>query len=147
MLILVAILSLIVVAARRRSVPAAFGLTFAVIALLPTSNFVVASGILLAERTLFLPSVGVMIAVGGAVPWVAKRVRPAALQAVAAALLFVCLGLGAWRSYTRTLVWKDNDTLFNAAILDAPNVYRSHYMLGAWKFHLLRKVEGMRSYT
>lgn len=146
MLILAAIIALIVVAAKRRSVPAAFGLTFAIIALLPTSNFVVASGILLAERTLFLPTVGVMIAVGGAVPWVYRRVKPVQLQLAVGLFFLVCVGLGAWRSYTRTLVWKDNDTLFNSAVIDAPNVYRSHYMLGAWKFHLLRKVEGERSY-
>jgi hypothetical protein len=146
MLILAAILSLIVVASRRRSTAAAFGLAFAFIALLPTSNFIVASGILLAERTLFLPSVGVMIAVGGAVPWVYRRVRPIPLRAAAAGVFVVLLVLGGWKTYTRTQVWKDNNTLFNATIVDAPNVYRSHYMLGAWKFHLKRKVEGEREY-
>jgi protein O-mannosyl-transferase len=145
-LILAAILSLIVVASRRRSTAAAFGLAFAFVALLPTSNFIVASGILLAERTLFLPSVGVMIAVGGAVPWVYRRVKPVALRAAAAGILVALLALGGWKTFTRTQVWKDNNTLFNATIVDAPNVYRSHYMLGAWKFHLKRKVEGEREY-
>ncbi|HET9426614.1 MAG TPA: tetratricopeptide repeat protein [Gemmatimonadaceae bacterium] len=145
MLILAAVLALIVIG-RKRSPTVSFGLAFAFVALLPTSNFIVASGILLAERTLFLPSVGVMIAVGAAVPWAYRHLRIAPLYAAAAAAFVMLLGLGTWKSHNRTQVWKDNDTLFNAGVHDQPNVYRTHYMLGAWKFHLKRKVEGERSY-
>ena len=144
MLILAAILALIVVAARRRSVAVAFGLMFAVIALLPTSNFLVATGLLLAERTLFLPSVGAMIAVGASVPWFYRHVKPMPARALTAAAFAVVIALGAYRSYTRTRVWLDNETLFTQGILDAPNVYRSHYVLGAWRFGQKKKIEGER---
>lgn len=146
MLILFAALALIVVAARRRSVAVSFGIAFAFIALLPTSNFIVPTGILLAERTLFLPSVGVMLAVGASVPWLYRHLKIMPLRAAVAGAFVVIAALGVWRSHDRTQVWKDNDTLFNVAVVDAPHVYRSHYMLGAWKFKQQRKVEGERYY-
>jgi protein O-mannosyl-transferase len=145
-LILVATLTLIVVAARRKSIAVSYGLVFAFIALLPTSNFIVATGLLLAERTLFLPSVGVMIAVGAAVPWLYRHIRPAPLRAAIAGAFVVIVALGTWRSHARTQVWKDNDTLFTAGVVDAPNVYKSHYILGAWSFLHNRKVQGERHF-
>lgn len=132
------------VALRRRSPPVAFGIWFAVIALLPTSNFIVPAGILLAERTLFLPSVGTMI-VAGSVLWLGftrATTRPRRITAIAA--LNVALLFGAWRSYQRTKVWKDNTVLFDAAVRDAPGVYRSHYMRGIWKFEQKQMLEGER---
>ena len=144
MLILLATLALIVVAARRRSVVVAFGLAFAVITLLPTSNFIVATGLLLAERTLFSPSVGVMIAVGASVPWLYKHLKVAPLRMAAAGAFVVIIGLGMWRTYTRTLVWKDNESLFTHAVIDAPNVYRAPYLLGALRFSQKRKSDGER---
>ena len=132
------------VALRRRSPALSFGIWFTVIALLPTSNFIVPAGILLAERTLFLPSVGAML-VAGSMLWTAYRHatrRPMRLGAIAG--LQAVLVLGAWRSYQRTKVWKDNGTLFDHAVLDAPAVYRSHYMRGIWKFDQKQMVEGER---
>lgn len=143
-LILVATITLLFVAARRRSTAVAFGLAFCIIALLPTSNFLVATGLLLAERTLFLPSVGAMIAVGAAVPWLYRHVKPVPARALLAAGFLVVVVLGAYRSYTRTRVWLSNDTLFAQGVLDAPNVYRSHYVLGAWRFNHKQKIEGER---
>jgi hypothetical protein len=141
MLIMAATIALIFVAARRRSIAVAFGLSFAVLALLPTSNFLVATGLLLAERTLFLPSVGVMIAVGASVPWLYRHVKPMPARALAVAAFIIVICLGAYRSHTRTRVWRDNDTLFAQGIVDAPNVYRSYYVLGAWRFGQKRKIE------
>ena len=145
MLILTALACLVVVA-RRRSPAAAFGVAFALIALLPTSNFLVPTGILLAERTMFLPSVGAMLAVGATVPWIYLRARTMPMKAAAAGVLAVLLALGGWRSHVRTQVWKDNDTLFAQSVEDAPFVYRSHFLLGAWKFSRKQKVEGERLY-
>jgi hypothetical protein len=142
LLILIAALALIVVAARRQSRPVSFGLAFALLALLPTSNFIVPTGILLAERTLFLPSLGVMIAIGASVPWFYKHLKLPQLRIAVAGAFAVIAALGVWRSYTRTQVWKDNETLFTASVEDAPYVYRSHYVLGVWRFNQLKKIQG-----
>lgn len=145
LLCLAAILTLGVVA-WRKAPAVSFGIWFLIITLLPTSNFIVPSGILLAERTLFLPSVGAMIALAAVVPWLYQRVQIRSLRIAGLAAFLLILAAGAWRSLERTTVWKDNETLFTRTVIDAPNVYRSHFMLGTHELSLKRKVRGEREY-
>jgi tetratricopeptide (TPR) repeat protein len=143
------------VLAKRRGAAtvASFGIAWLCITLLPTSNFIVPAGIILAERTLFLPSVGALFAMGALVSWAFAsigslqsnaEIRNARVVAVAA--LTSILVAGAWRSFVRTPVWHDNDRLFAQAVVDSPQSYRAHYMLGAWMFETHRKKEGEREY-
>lgn len=132
------------VALRRKSPATSFGIWFTVIALLPTSNFIVPAGILLAERTLFLPSVGAMIVAASLIALGLDHVTSRPLRISTIAALHAVVLVGAWRSFQRTKVWKSNDTLFDRAVLDAPGVYRSHYMRGIWKFERGQMVEGER---
>jgi hypothetical protein len=136
------------VLARRRNPVTAFGVAFTCITLLPSSNFVLPAGILLAERTLFLPSVGAMFIVGAAAAYagsVAQRrasVRTFALAGgVACAAL---LAVAAMRSARRSRVWYDSETVFRQGVADAPLAYRAHFMLGAWAFENQRQREGER---
>jgi Flp pilus assembly protein TadD len=140
-LILMAVLGLIV-AARRRAPAVSFGLCWMIIALLPASNFLIPTGILIAERTLFLPSVGVMIVVGATMPAVATRLRAAPARRAAFAALIAVVVAGIARSHQRTQVWHDNEVLFTTAVADAPNSYRTHYVLGGWRFGNKRLREG-----
>ena len=155
LLLLVGIIGLGLLLARRRGLAAvaSFGIAWLCITLLPTSNFIVPAGIILAERTLFLPSVGAMLAVGALVSWVFDRIaelqpkdtaRHARVVAIAA--LACILVAGSWRSFVRTPVWHDNDRLFAQATIDSPQSYRAHYMLGAWMFQTNRKKEGEHEY-
>lgn len=131
----------------RRSPVTSFGIGWIVLTLLPASNFIIPAGIVLAERTLFLPSVGAMIALASALPWLYARLehKPIAQYGAAAALLLL-LALGIGRSVTRNRVWKDNDTLLRQGIADSPRNYRMHYLMGAYLFEIQRKVEGERHY-
>ncbi len=91
-----------------------------VLTLLPASNLLFPSGVVLAERTLFLPSVGVALLAGGVV----ARWRPTGsgallFGAVAWALLLAGIG----RSRARLPVWRDNQVLYAATIRDAPQSY------------------------
>lgn len=65
---------------------------------------------------------------------------------LAGALVGVLLLLGVGRSAQRTRVWRDNDHLFAALIVDAPLSYRSHYMLGAWEFWKHDRRDGEAEY-
>jgi protein O-mannosyl-transferase len=134
------------VAAWRKAPAVSFGIWFLVIALLPTSNFILPAGILLSERTLFMPSVGAMIALAAVVPWFYRHARSQSVRIAGLGALEAVLAFAAWRSMERTRVWKDNDTLFAATVVDAPYVYRSHFMLGAHKLALKHMVEGEREY-
>jgi hypothetical protein len=154
LLVLLGVLGLALGLARRAR-PAsvvAFGIAWLCITLLPSSNFIIPAGIILAERTLFLPSLGAMLALGAAVPELRRRLarRSPGTQRVGSMLGAAALGAilvaGVARSASRTRVWRDNDTLFSQAVLDAPESYRAHYMLGAWKFEQGRKQEGEQHY-
>ena len=142
LLLLVGILALGVLLRRRQPV-IAFGIAIVCVALLPSSNFILPAGIVLAERTLFLPSVGAMLVIGGTAVVAAERLRasPRAARArlMAQAACAVVLVAGAARSATRTRVWRDNDTLFAHAVLDAPDSYRTHYVLGSWYLEQKKK--------
>jgi len=146
LLVLVGVLGLMV-ACWRRSPVTSFGIGWLVVTLLPASNFLVPAGFIIAERTLLLPSVGVIVALASAVPWVYARVeRRPAWEWAAASALVVLLALGIWRSSTRNPVWKNNETLFRQAIKDSPESYRAHFMLGVMLFEELRKTEGEGHY-
>lgn len=132
---------------------AAFGIAWLCITLLPTSNFVVPAGIILSERTLFLPSVGAMLALGALVVWLEGQLAhlrqfddARAMRVVAVTGCVAILAAGCWRSIDRTAVWHDNERLFTQAVADAPESYRAHYMLGAWMFQTNRKKEGEHYY-
>ena len=113
---------------RRRLPVVAFGLCWVGVALLPVSNVLLPTGIVLAERTLFLASAGAMLAVGGclAALWRIAQPRPRTVVAAAVAIL---LALGALASRERALVWRDQRTLLNQTVLDAPESYAAHLAL------------------
>lgn len=149
-LVLAAVLLLAWVLRTRQPV-ISFGIAFVCVVLLPSSNFVLPAGIMLAERTLFLPSVGAML-VAGALAVVIRdwmRARFAARRDVprlGQAFVALILMAGMARSIQRTPVWHDNARLFHQAAIDSPLAYRAHYMLGAWAFENKRKREGEAEY-
>jgi hypothetical protein len=120
---------------------ARFALAWLAVTLLPVSNLF--SVLLVAERTLLLPSVGAMLFVGTAVSWTMKRVtRPARVAlATAAAALVVA---GAIRSSDRQRVWRDDATLFAQMAEDAPLSYRAQFFYGQLLFQNGRRAEGER---
>jgi hypothetical protein len=127
------IVGLIMIAVQvRRTIPAfTFAMAWTAITLAIPSNLILVTGFVLAERTLFLPSVGVLI---GAAVVVDKLVRPAldrnpGSARLAAALLAIVLVLGIARSSTRNVVWKDNPTLFAQTVEDSPTSSRAHMMM------------------
>ncbi|HXD22397.1 MAG TPA: hypothetical protein VN613_03490 [Gemmatimonadaceae bacterium] len=116
----------------RRAPVVSFGIAWFVIAYSPVSNILIPSGILIAERTLMAPSVGVVLAAGMAVPWLIERLRgqPRAMRLIPAGALAIVLALGISESETRTPTWKDSDTVFRQLIADAPLDFKSHYAYG-----------------
>ena len=110
-------------AARRRAPAVTTGLAWVGASLVIVSNVLVPSGILLAERTLYLASVGACFLAGWA--W-SEGYRRA--PAAAAAGLAAVLALATARTATRAPVWRDNVTLFNQIVLDAPGSYRADWV-------------------
>lgn len=129
----------------RRAPVVLFGVAWLVISLSPVANILIPSGILLAERTLLVPSVGVLLAVGVAAPWVIARLstQTRIVRIAAAGALALVLTLGIGRSVERTYTWKDNATVFNTLAVDAPLSFKAHYVLGGmlWEQHKARDAE------
>ncbi len=134
--------------ATRRKLPAAsFGLGWLIVAMSPVSNLVLPAGFLIAERTLLFPSVGVMIFVGALLPLVYEWLAPRRLSLVGAAAVAVLLAAGIWRSAKRQMLWHDDDTLFKQEVIDTPDSYRTHFMLGAWFMENKRMRDGEAEYN
>ena len=118
-----------------------WGVVWMVITLSPTSNLLFLSGIILSERTLYLPSVGFVLALG----WLFLRlhqVRPRVTVALVAAS--VCLLAG--RTWTRTPTWKDNSAVFTALVNEHPESGRAQWILGDIQFGAGRMPEAFRAY-
>ena len=117
----------------RRDRIVAFALLWVGLALGPISNILVATGVLVAERTMFLPSVGIAMLLGRALQLVwtplqafPKRWVRVALPAVTALVLLSAVA----QSADRQRVWADNPTLFSSTVVDAPTNFRAQYVLG-----------------
>jgi protein O-mannosyl-transferase len=108
-----------IVVIRRRSA-LAFGILWTAVCLLPTSNVVIPTGVFLAERTLFLPSVGIVIAIAGIV-------RAPMPRWIAVGALATVLVLGVWRSAIRQTVWHDDAFLFGMTVAEDPRSYAAHF--------------------
>ena len=106
---------LLVFAWRRRRKVEAFGIGWIGVAFLPVANLLYATGFYVAERTLYLPSVGLVLAATAALVRLAHhRLRP-----VVAAL---CV-LGAVRSALRVPVWRDDNAVTTSLLDDSPASY------------------------
>ena len=114
---------LLVVAWRRQRRLEVYGLGWIAIAFLPVSNFLFSTGVLLAERTLYLPSVGLALAAGAALARLpGQRLR------IALALIVVAGGV---RSTLRTPVWQDDLSVTQSILVDSPESYRGPARMAA----------------
>src|SRR5207247_2281164 len=102
---------------RRRRRVEALGLAWIAIAYLPVANLLFPSGVLVAERTLYAPSIGLALALGA---WLARlELRRAAL--VAGLLLLA----GGVRSAVRVPVWHDDLSVVVSILGGSPASYRA----------------------
>jgi hypothetical protein len=123
----------------RRTVPGlALGLAWMVITVSPVANIVVPTELLVAERTLYLPSFGIAFALaslGTALPWPARR---------RVALLGIVLVAAAARSVARVSVWHDDEAAYRALQQDAPRSYRTLWLTAKDEFQAGRWGSGER---
>jgi len=115
-----------VLGAIRRFPVIAFGLLWVAVGLAPISNTLIPTGIVLAERTLFLPSAGMLLALGAIWSQAYEHMRAStSRRRVMLALTTVVLGLGFARSAERSTVWRSQEAFFARLPREAPTTYRS----------------------
>lgn len=136
--LLVLLTVMVLVACWKKHPVVSFGLAWAAIGIFPVSNVLVPTGIVLAERTLFLPSIGMMLAVGALAVPVIERLKTAApaLRLAAAGGVAAVLVMGTTRSASRQRVWQDQFTFWHQTTIDAPQSYRAHHALAQLLFQI-----------
>ncbi|MEP6745463.1 MAG: hypothetical protein ABJB33_08190, partial [Gemmatimonadota bacterium] len=116
---------------RRRRV-VALGLVWIAIALAPVANIFVPTGVILAERTLMLASVGAIVTLLGLIPggaWEIPRVRTPLAVAIGMVII-----LGALHSAARLGIWRDTERYILALAVDAPDSWHTHLAVGTLAF-------------
>jgi hypothetical protein len=109
---------------RRRAPTVAFGLWWAGVTLAPVSNLLTATGIVMAERVLFLPSIGFAMILAAALQ---GRRQSSRRDTAIAAVLIACVVALTVRSALRVATWSTQRRFYTDLPLDAPRAYR------AWK--------------
>jgi len=123
---------------RRNRTFEAFTLGWIGIAFLPVANLLFPTGILLAERTLYLPSAGLALAIGGWIERPSRRFvdlfsRDSRLVHVPAkwlALTAILVAAGIWTAL-RVPVWRDDKAVTVSIFDDSPASYRGPARTGA----------------
>ena len=112
--------------------PLFFFLAFFFVALAPTSNLAILIGSIMAERFVYLPSIGLAGCVVAAIYALGRQVsrqRLLAMRAAWIALGLVCLACAA-RTYARNFDWLDELSLWTSAVDVCPESAKAHYNLG-----------------
>lgn len=111
---------------RREFLAVALGALFFAVAFAPVSNFIVIIGTVLGERLLYLPMVGVALFAGAVVSrWYVGDKR--GYVVVGLGVMLLVLGV---RTGVRNADWKNDVTLFLAAIDDGNRSAKVYYNLG-----------------
>ena len=122
----------------RRTIPGiAIGLAWVVITISPVANVVMPTEFLIAERTLYLASFGVVLALASA----AVAIRSPRLRMAVVAIAVVA---GAARSIARVPAWHDDETHYQALRREAPLSYRTLWLEGKDEFAAGRFASGER---
>ncbi len=108
--------------------PLFFSVAFFFAALSPTSNLIILIGSIMAERFLYLPSIGLAGCVVVALQAFGRRQR-FGLSYTSLAVGLVCLAYTA-RTYARNFDWQDDLQLWTSAVNVCPDGARPHYNLG-----------------
>lgn len=125
---------------RRAGLPAAWFF----IAIFPVSNLLLPIGVLLAERILYLPSVGLSIAVAFGAEYLVAAADRKRLRIAAAAAAAALVALAA-RSAVRNPDWDSTETVWDALVRDHPESYRAQWVNG-WRMSQAGNLELARGY-
>lgn len=131
-----------IVALLQRKYLWALALLWFPITILPVSNLLVPIGVLVAERTLYLPSLAISFAVAALL----SQVRPLALSPSRLILGGVISLALAVRTVTRIPVWKDTDNVMHSLVRDRPDSFRGQWHMARMARRENRVNDAMQGY-
>ncbi len=138
--------SLVLALSWRRAPVAAFALLWLAVAWAPTANLVIPSGVLLAERALYVPSVAVVLLLAAAwAAWSERRPTPR-WPRLSGVLLGALLLAGVLRSVHRSAAWRSSETILWHLWREQPLSFKAHYAWGAVLFERGDVAGGIREW-
>jgi len=126
--LLAATVGIVFWALRRHPRPGFLGAWF-LLGLVPVANIIPIPGVILAERWLYLPSVGAC-ALGGWGAWALYRRARGWTRWAWAGLMVLALGLWGTRTWIWTQAWRDEERIARTIIATSPNSYLGQNNLG-----------------
>jgi protein O-mannosyl-transferase len=112
---------------RGKALPA-FAIAFFFATLAPTSNVLLRVGSIMAERWMYLPSLGLAIAVVLGLQSLHRRLPTVSKSGMVAAALVLCLAWSA-RTYVRNFDWRDEQSLWQSAADTTPESFKASSIL------------------
>lgn len=101
------------------------GLALAIIPFIPASNFFLRVGFVVAERILYIPSLGFSILV--AVGMVKMNSFYSRSGHLVYGIFVVLLVLFSWKTISYNTVWESRETLFKSGVVTLPHNAKAHY--------------------
>jgi len=124
-LIVLAIVSF-AVAAHKRSTAGFFFAVLALVSFTPVSNLLFFTGSIMAERFLYVPSVGFAACVVMIAYAAARRANWPKAAPIVLSLVILAAGVRTWE---RNFDWHDDESLWTATVQAAPNSFKAHQNL------------------
>lgn len=115
---------------RKRKKEIAFGLTWFLMSILLVTNIFTLIGTTYADRLLFVPSLGIAIAVVFLIYQILPVKENNSAWNLSFALILVVSGLYSFQTVSRNKVWESNDTLFSEDVKHSTGSSRVHYNFG-----------------
>jgi tetratricopeptide (TPR) repeat protein len=139
----------LLVASARRSRPVFFGVAFALLTFSVVSNLLLPIGTIMAERLLYLPSLGFCLALAAGLRWLARRIQPSPRRAsrVFVALTALLVVLHGARAIDRSLDWRSENGLYLHDLEVSPRSTKIQSNAGAALAEMERHEEALRCYA
>jgi protein O-mannosyl-transferase len=112
-----------------------FAAAWFLISVVTVSNLLFPIGVLIAERTLYLPSMAVSAALAFAVVTLARRTGPHRRRIAAAALAAVVVAFGI-RTWIRNPDWATTHDVLYSVLRDHPESYRAQWTHAGWQMQI-----------
>lgn len=112
--------------------PLSFALLFFFITVSISSNLFIIIGTHWGERLMFVPSLGICIAIAVIIDRYTKPAERFEKRIVPLAFTGVLVLVFGGMTVARNPVWKNNGTLYQSGLTSAPNSARVHYYMGNW---------------
>ncbi len=125
-------MGMLAVASLRRSPWIVLGIAWIALSLAVVGNVLFPVGVWIAERTLYLPSVGVSLLAVGAGQYGVGLLResPPRLRWSAVGAVTLLLVLGGARTWTRNAAWRDTEAVFMTLAEEHPEAFRAQWWMG-----------------